>query len=98
VIVPALTLVLGMSMPKAIGTSLLVIAINSAVALATRIGTSTIDWGIALPFTLAAVAGVLAGGRIADRLDAERSLRWFAGLLVVVACYTAARASAALVA
>ncbi|MGH8977113.1 MAG: sulfite exporter TauE/SafE family protein, partial [Acidimicrobiia bacterium] len=98
VIVPALTLVLGMSMPEAIGTSLLVIAINSATALATRIGSSTVDWRIAVPFTLAAVAGVLAGGRIADRLDAERSLRWFAGLLVAVACYTAVRATTAIVA
>ena len=33
---------------------------------------------------------------MADRLDPERSLRWFAGLLVAVAVYTAARAGAAL--
>lgn len=88
VIVPALTLLLRMNMPTAIGTSLLVIAVNSGVGLAARVGAATIDWGVTLPFAVAAIAGVLTGGRIAGKLDPERSLRWFAGLLVVVAVYT----------
>ena len=92
VIVPALTLLLHLSMPKAIGTSLLVISVNSAVALAARAGTATVDWGATLPFAVAAVAGVLVGGQVADRLDAQRSLRWFAALLVAVAAYTGADA------
>jgi uncharacterized membrane protein YfcA len=93
VIVPALTLVLRLSMSEAIGTSLLVIAINSAVALSMRLGTSTIEWRVAIPFTVAAIAGVLVGKHVADRLDAERSLRWFAVLLVGVALYTATQAA-----
>lgn len=96
VIVPALALGLKLPMPQAIGTSLLVIAINSAVALTTRLATTSIDWQITLPFTVAAVAGVVSGGRVADRLDPERSLRWFAALLVAVAAYTAIRAGTAL--
>ncbi len=96
VIVPALTLLLKLSMPEAIGTSLLVIAINSATALAARLGTSSIEWAVALPFTIAAIGGVLVGGRIADRLDARRSLRWFAALLVAVALYTGTEAFFAL--
>jgi uncharacterized membrane protein YfcA len=96
VIVPALALVLGLPMPEAIGTSLLVIAINSAVALSTRVATISIDWSITVPFTIAAVAGVLAGRRVADRLDPERSLRWFAALLFAVAVYTAVRSATGL--
>ena len=84
-------------MPEAIGTSLLVIAINAAVALSTRLATTSIDWGTTLPFVVTAIAGVLAGGRIADRLDARRSLRWFAALLVLVAIYTAFRATSSLI-
>ncbi|MDQ3640110.1 MAG: sulfite exporter TauE/SafE family protein [Actinomycetota bacterium] len=91
VIIPALTLMLGFAMPEAIGTSLLIIAINSAVALAARLGDGGIDWAVTAPFTLAALAGVLAGGRVADRLPARTMLRWFAGLLVAVALYTATR-------
>jgi uncharacterized membrane protein YfcA len=97
VIVPALTLILGLSMPEAIGTSLLVIAINSGVALLLRVGHSTIDWRVSVPFTVAAIAGVLTGKRVADRLDPGSSLRWFAALLVAVAIYTGIQATTALV-
>lgn len=92
VIVPALTLLLRMGMPEAIGTSLLVIAINSAVGLAARAATAPIDWGVALPFTVAAIVGVAVGKRLSSHLDAETTLRWFAVVLAVVAVYTAVRA------
>lgn len=92
VIVPALALVLGFPMPVAVGTSLLVIAVNTAVALAARAGAGTIDWATTLVFTVAATAGVGAGKRVADRLEPESMQRGFAALLVVVALYTATRA------
>ena len=97
VIVPALTLLLGFAMPQAIGTSLLVVAINSATALAARAGSAHLDWLVTGTFTLAAVGGVLAGGHIAGRIDAERSLQAFAVGLVVLALFTAATAIAGLV-
>jgi hypothetical protein len=87
IIVPALTLVLGFTMPQAIGTSLPVIAINAATALAARLGTSGIEWSVALPFTAAALAGVLTGSTIADRIDAGALVRWFAASLVALALY-----------
>jgi uncharacterized membrane protein YfcA len=97
VIVPVLTLGLKLPMPKAIGTSLVVIVINSVVALSDRLATTSIDWAVTMPFSVAAIAGVLTGSKIADRLDAKRSLRWFAALLVMVSAYTALRAVGALV-
>lgn len=97
VILPTLTLVLGFSMPQAIGTSLLIVAINSAVGLAARFPLDDIEWAVTLPFTVAAVVGVVAGGKIADRIESETSLRWFSALLVAVAVYTAVRAGAALI-
>lgn len=92
VIVPALALVLGFPMPVAVGTSLLVIAMNTAVAFAARAGTGPIDWATTLAFTAAAIAGVGAGKRVADRLDPKSMQRYFAVLLVAVAIYTGARA------
>ena len=89
VIVPALTLALGMAMPEAVATSLLVIAINSGAALLFRAGSAHFDWGVIIPFTLAAIAGSLAGKKVADRLNARTMTRAFAMLLVVVAVYTA---------
>lgn len=96
VIVPALTLGLKLPMPRAIGTSLLIITINSTIGFANRLSSARIDWAAMLPFVVAAIGGVTAGSRAADRLDPKRSLRAFAVLLVVVAIYTAARATVAL--
>jgi uncharacterized membrane protein YfcA len=96
VIMPVLVLVLRLSMPEAIGTSLLVIALNSTAALATRLATGPIDWAVTAPFAIAALAGVLSGGRLVDRIDPRRSRRGFAGLLIVVAAYTGVRTMAGL--
>ena len=93
VIVPALTLLLRLNMPTAIGTSLVVVAVNSAVGLMARLGTASIDWAVTVPFGMAAIAGVLTGGHLSSRLEPRRSLRAFAALLVVVALYTALRAT-----
>ena len=97
VIVPVLALGLKLPMPKAIGTSLVVIVINSVVALSDRLATTSIDWAVTIPFSIAAIAGVLTGSKVANRFDAQRSLRWFAVLLVMVSAYTALRAVGALV-
>lgn len=93
VIVPALALVLRYPMPQAIGTSLVVIAVNTAMAFGARLGGS-IDWGTTLLFTVAATAGVGAGTRIADRIEPKTMQRAFAALLVAVALYTGGRAAA----
>jgi uncharacterized membrane protein YfcA len=98
VVVPALVLALGFEMPEAVGTSLLVISINSAVALTGRIGTTTVDWAVAAPFTIAALLGVSVGKTIADRLPTVTLVRWFVGLLVVLAAYVSISAGMALTA
>jgi uncharacterized protein len=91
-VVPALVLALGFSMPVAVGTSLLVIAVHSATALASRAGHGiSIDWAVIGVFTGAAAVGSLLGGRIASRVRPEVLSRAFTVLLVAVALYTAAR-------
>ncbi len=93
VIVPALTLLFGFAMPQAIGTSVLIVAINAAVALAARLGSAQIDWAVAGAFTATAIAGTIAGARLATRIDAERTLRVFAAALVALALFTAGSAA-----
>lgn len=84
VIVPALTLALGLSMPEAIATSLVVIVGNGLVALAFR-GVDAVEWSIAVPFTATMLVGSLFGSLVAHRLPAKRSLTAFASLLILVA-------------
>jgi len=89
VIVPALVLALGFTMSEAVGTSLLVIAVNSTVALSTRLPSGTVDWAIVVPFTIASLVGVFVGSRIASTRDPRFLQKWFIGFLVVIAVYTA---------
>ena len=91
VVVPALVLVLGFEMRVAVGTSLLVVAVNAATALAARLGSVEVDWAVVLPFTVAAIAGAGGGGRLAGRARPQTLARAFAYLLVVLAGYVAAR-------
>jgi uncharacterized membrane protein YfcA len=95
VIVPALTLALGLSMPVAIGTSLVVIVGNAAVALGFR-GLESVDWSLAVPFTATMLVGSLVGSLVAHRLPPERSLHAFASLLVLVAIANGIAAATAL--
>ena len=98
VIVPALVLALGFEMPVAVGTSLLVIAINSTAALTARLGSHVhLDWPLLGVFTAAALAGTLAGNRVASRVDASRLTAAFTVLLVAVAAYSLARSLPGLV-
>ena len=92
VVVPALVLALNFDMPTAVGTSLLVISINSASALASRLsGHPHVDAAVLVPFTVAAIAGTVLGSRLASRLRPERLVGAFTVLLIAIAVYTAAR-------
>jgi hypothetical protein len=79
-------------MPAAVGTSLLVIAINSAAALAVRLGGHVhLAWPLLGVFTVTALAGALAGSRVASRVGASRLTAAFAVLLIAVAAYSLIR-------
>lgn len=82
--IPVLVIALRMPMTLAVGTSLLIIASNSAVALATRAGVAQFDWPVLVPFTVAAVVASFGGKLVADRLSGPTLGRVFAILLLVV--------------
>jgi len=91
IVVPALIFALGFPLPIAVGTSLLVITLNSAVALAVRVATSGVDWRVAVPFTLASLIGVVGGTAVAGRVDARLLGRALAVLLLGVGVYVGFR-------
>ncbi|WP_135456215.1 sulfite exporter TauE/SafE family protein [Mycobacterium sp. DL99] len=83
-VVPALALLGGLPMPVAVGTSLLVITMNSAAGLAGHLSTVPIDWTIAGAITAAAVLGSLLGTRLTTRVDPDavrRAFGWFVLLM-----------------
>jgi len=97
-VIPALVVVLGLPMQLAVGTSLLIIALNALWGLIGNLQLGTLDWTLTVLFALGGVAGVLAGGKLAGRLP-DRALRVaFALIIVAVAVYTFGRSAAALLA
>ncbi len=97
-VVPALVLALALPMEYAAGTSLVVITITSAVALAVRAGSGAQpDWGLVLLLTAASAVGGVLGARVAARADTRRLAAAFSGLVVAVAVATAVQALPALV-
>jgi uncharacterized membrane protein YfcA len=63
-LVPALALLAGLEMPTAVGTSLVVIAMQSSAGLAGHLAHEHIDWQLAGLVTAAAVTGAMIGGRL----------------------------------
>lgn len=61
-LVPALALLGGLPMPVAVGTSLVVISMQSFAGFAGHLAGETIDWKLAAMVTAAAVVGSIIGG------------------------------------
>ncbi|MFE4797923.1 sulfite exporter TauE/SafE family protein [Streptomyces sp. NPDC056708] len=86
--VPALVTVLAVPMTAAVGTSLLVITVNSTAALVTRLATPTaLDWAVIAPFTAAAVLGAWDGQRLAAKVSTAWLQRIFGAVLLAVAVF-----------
>ena len=98
-VVPTLVFALGVPMPIAVGTSLLVITINSAAAFAVRIAAGVqFDWWPVIALTVAAMVGSVFGARLGRRVDSSR-LAWAFSLLILgVAGYTAWQSAGQLIA
>ncbi len=97
-VVPALVLALGLPIRHSAGTSLVVIAITSAAALAVRTGDGIRpDWTPVLLLTAAAAGAALVGTQLACRVGTRRLTQLFTGLVLCVAVATTAQALPALV-
>ncbi len=81
--VPALVLVAGLPMPRAIGTSLVVIALNAFGGLLSHAGHASFAAGPAVLFAGASIAGALGGSRLTGRVPPDGLRRAF-GLLVLL--------------
>ena len=86
-IIPALVLMLGVEMPIAIGTSLLIITANSAAAALSHLHQAQIDWAITSAFIGPAVVGSLIAGHLGSKVNTGRLQNWFAYLVFAVAAY-----------
>lgn len=86
-VVPALTLLGGLPMPVAVGTSLLVIAMKSYAALAGYLSTTAIPWQLAGAVTASAVGGSFVGAKLAGVVPPDRLRQGFGWFVVVMAFF-----------
>ncbi|CAN5882857.1 sulfite exporter TauE/SafE family protein [soil metagenome] len=86
-IVPALVLLGGVPMEAAVGTSLLVIAMNSFAGFAGYLGKTELLWGFMLLFAGLAVAGSFAGAHLVRFVPQHALKRGFAAFLGVMALF-----------
>ena len=98
-VVPALALLAGLAMPRAVATSLLVVAMKSFAGLAGYIFTfgngsfislnpeTKINWTVTLIITAAAIVGALIGSRIVGRVHPDKLRMAFGYFVLVMAVF-----------
>lgn len=86
-LIPALVLFLHLPMKKAVGTSLMIIAINSFVGFMGDLGRTPIDWRFLLIITLIATLGILPGVYFNRKANSHRLKRGFGWFVLVMGVY-----------
>lgn len=84
-VVPLLVVLARTPMRDAIGTSILIIAMNTLAGLLGHLPHPSVDWRIAGTLGVTESLGGLAGARLSARISAESLRRVFASLMLVAA-------------
>lgn len=90
-VVPALVLFGGLAMKEAIGTSLLVIAINCAAGLVAHLQYGGFDLRVAVLVTVLAASGTLLGTTLSHKASPARLKTGFAMFVIAVALFLVAK-------
>jgi uncharacterized membrane protein YfcA len=77
-ILPALVLVAGLDMKRAVPTSLAIIAFNAAGGLAGQLRYAAFDWSLTAAFLGSALTGMVGGSMVTRRVSADTLRRGFA--------------------
>jgi hypothetical protein len=86
-IVPALVMLVGLPMHHAVGTSLVVIAMNSAAGFLGHVGGEPLDMTLIIVFAAAGLAGTFAGTRLGKRLNPAWLRAAFAVFIIGLALF-----------
>ena len=85
-IVPALVMLLNLEMKKAIGTSMMIISMNSLLGFLSSQKTE-INWQFLLIFTSIAVIGMLIGIQLAKKIDGKKLKPIFGWFVLMMGIY-----------
>lgn len=86
-IVPALVLLLGMPMKEAIGTSLLIVAMNALLGFASSMNILPIPWDFLILFTSICIGGIIIGMVISRKINGSRLQPAFGWFVLLIGCF-----------
>ena len=86
-LIPTLVLLVGLPMREAIGTSLLIIAMNSLIGFTGDIGNIPINWTFLLTLSAIAIAGIFIGGSLGKKIQGEKLKKGFGWFVLVMGIY-----------
>ncbi len=86
-IVPALVLLLKTPMKEAVGTSLLVIAMNSAIGFLGYLGHVPLDWTLMINFMFVAGLGIWIGAYLGRFVSAKQLQKGFGFFLLIMSAF-----------
>jgi len=86
-LIPTLVILLGLPMKEAVGTSLMIIALNSLVGFAGDLGHFQIDWPLLLKVSAIAIAGVFLGTFLSSKIDGGKLKKGFGWFVFIMGGY-----------
>jgi uncharacterized membrane protein YfcA len=86
-IIPALVLLSKVPMKQAVGTSLLIIAMNSLIGFLGDLSHTTMNWKLLITVTALAIAGIFIGNRLSRKIDAHKLKKGFGWFVLVMGIY-----------
>lgn len=87
IIIPFLVLFCKLPMKTAVGTSLLIIAINSLFGFLFSFKQFDYNWTVLLSFTLLSIVGIFAGSWLADKIPGASLKKAFGWFVLIMAIY-----------
>ncbi len=86
-LIPTLVLLVGLPMKEAVGTSLLIIALNSLIGFTGDLGHFIMDWNFLAKITAIAISGIFVGGYLNKKIDGSKLKKSFGWFVLVMGIY-----------
>lgn len=86
-IIPTLVVFLHIPMKTAIGTSLLIVSINSLFGFLFSLKQFEYNWVLLLSFTALAIAGIFIGGKLAEKITGSTLRKGFGWFVLIMGLY-----------
>ena len=86
-LIPTLVILLGLPMKEAVGTSLLIIALNSLFGFSADLGHFEIDWYFLLTITAIALVGLVIGSQIGKKIESIKLKKGFGYFVLIMGIF-----------